>query len=346
MSSKKKIKAKERTLDDLCRQEDCEGHLHFDLKIEHYICDKCDKKYDNGFLFEHVPHWFWIGKDNGSSMGKIPSSMSNENKAKFRKLRAIERQFTRGSVWKQYLKKIRYMKDRNGEQISDIWKEEAKEFSELQKCELIVELEERLNLPESVITDILYERKLWTSASRTLNSYNIFKEKGEHIKNSWHSLTKDKSINGSSVKLANVIHIIANTKNINENPYDISKVLKYLKLTKNGNYALNEVERFKEMQFLDKLIDNYDLSTDWKICKCSEELFEISGKKFKPVLITKYIYEKFGKLDAYTSLKYNQYTTGRNVLEVLVKNNVKTSKELSKIIRNNERTISYAIKML
>ena len=245
MSSKKKIKAKERTLDDLCRQEDCEGHLHFDLKIEHYICDKCDKKYDNGFLFEHVPHWFWIGKDNGSSMGKIPSSMSNENKAKFRKLRAIERQFTRGSVWKQYLKKIRYMKDRNGEQISDIWKEEAKEFSELQKCELIVELEERLNLPESVITDILYERKLWTSASRTLNSYNIFKEKGEHIKNSWHSLTKDKSINGSSVKLANVIHIIANTKNINENPYDISKVLKYLKLTKNGNYALNLSTSFK-----------------------------------------------------------------------------------------------------
>jgi hypothetical protein len=336
----------EQTLDDLCRQKDCKGHLHFDLNVKYYICDVCDKKYDNGFLFEHVPRGFWMGKNNSSSIDSNLSSLSNKNREKFRKLRAIDHQLIRGAAWKQYLKKIRYSKDKNGERISYIWEEKSKDLSELQKCELIVDLEKKLNLPERVITDTLYERKLWTSACRLFSSYKIFKEKGEHIRNSWLALTKNNPVNGSSIKLANVINTIASTKKINEDPYNISQVLKYLGLSKSGNFALNDVKRFKEMQFLDTLLDNYDLSTDWKICKHSEELSAISGNKFKPRLIMKYIYERENKVDGYTSFNYTQYLIAKEIPKILKKDNVKTVNELSLILKKNKRYIIYAIKML
>jgi len=313
---------------DGCVEDGCEGKYDWDSRYKNYVCGVCGIAYDaftetfverkkkDGKIIEEVkkqrvPGYFNNRDDGGS---EIPFNKS------YRKLAQIDSKTRRHSSWSKNQRDKEFNKDFHGATIEEYWNRNSVGLNEREKCELIIGMKKHFILREAVITDTLYERGLFKSAGRSMNSYHIMEEKGNWIEKLWNKFTKDVDVGGKEFLSAE--KIIKVSKLVKEDKYDVARILGFQELLTYGGRFIATHSKMESVSFLYPIIEK--MNTDgrfqkyYELFESCEKLSEMSGGLVKPQVFVKYVCEtKKNVHSREAAFKFGSYKISKKILEYI-----------------------------
>jgi hypothetical protein len=314
---------------DGCVEDGCSGKYNWDFHYKNYVCGTCGIAYDaftetfverkknDGKIIEEVkkqrvPNYFNKRDDGGS---EFPIQ-----KGPYRKLSQIDSKTRRHNSWSKNQRDKEFNKDFHGSTIEEYWNRNSTGLNERKKCELILGMKKHFILREAVITDTLYERGLFTSAGRSMNSYHIMEKKGNWIKKCWNKFTKDVDIRGKEFLTAK--KIIKVSELVKENEYDVARILEFQGLLTYGRRFVAIYSKIESVSFLHPTIEKFNVDGHfekyYELFESCEELSKMSGDLVKPQFFAKYVCETKKNIHSReVAFKFGSYKIAKKILEYI-----------------------------